>query len=228
MITTLLVPPVVMRPSVSSSESSRTKGHDDLTQKLQDIVKANNNVHDLLTHNRSADRAIETLAAHLVQYLTNDARAHTRLPSMGRAAARAANLRSVAARLAGGKKGRIRGSLCGKRVDFSSRSVIGPDAYIDIGRTWSARVHCVAPQTRATQVTTFNRARLVSSVRAGFGVREGAGSVVDVTGRKRCLERLSAEDRAQIADALEVGLDGEPSPGGRRRSDLQPPTVAGT
>ena len=35
MITTLLVPPVVMRPSVSSSESSRTKGHDDLTQKLQ-------------------------------------------------------------------------------------------------------------------------------------------------------------------------------------------------
>ena len=39
MMTALLVPPVIMRPSVCSSESARTKGHDDLTQKLQDIVK---------------------------------------------------------------------------------------------------------------------------------------------------------------------------------------------
>ena len=45
----------------------------------------------------------------------------------------------------------------------------------------------------------------MASVCAGFGVHGGAGSVVDVTGRKRCLERLSVEDRAQIANVLEVG-----------------------
>ena len=35
----LLCPSTVMRPSIASSECSRTRGHDDLTLKLQDIVK---------------------------------------------------------------------------------------------------------------------------------------------------------------------------------------------
>ena len=32
-----------------------------------------------------------------------------------------------------GKEGRFRGSLSGKRVDFSSRTVISPDPGLDIG-----------------------------------------------------------------------------------------------
>ena len=35
MVSVFLCPPVIMRPSVASSESSRTRGHDDLTLKLQ-------------------------------------------------------------------------------------------------------------------------------------------------------------------------------------------------
>ena len=97
-----------------------------------------------------------------------------------------------------------RGSLCGKRVDYSSRSVIGPDSFIDIDELGVPE--CIAlHQTRSVKVTSFNRAHLAKSVCAGFGVRGGAGAVIDNTGRQRCLERLNAEHRKQIGDVLDVG-----------------------
>jgi len=40
-------------------------------------------------------------------------------------------IRSFAQRLKG-KQGRFRGNLCGKRVDFSGRTVISPDPNLEI------------------------------------------------------------------------------------------------
>ena len=138
MFTVLLCPPVIMRPSVASSESSKTRGHDDLTLKLQDIAKSNLQLHTLLRNNEpvvsaSIERAKEFLQLNVVMYLTNDARAQTTKGCSQSSAAlqRSASMRSITTRPRG-KKGRIRGNLCGKRVDYSSRSVVGPDPLLDI------------------------------------------------------------------------------------------------
>ena len=117
-IEVLLCPPTVVRPSIASSESSRTRGHDDLTLKLQDIVKTNNHLRDeMATGVRSNhfERIFEQLQVHLAVYLLNDSK-YSKKPS----GVRSVNIRSISARLKG-KKGRIRGNLCGKRVEFSSR-----------------------------------------------------------------------------------------------------------
>lgn len=202
--TALPVPPVIMRPSIASSESSRTKGHDDLTTKLQDICKANNLIGELQTANRPTERAVEQCMSHLYLYLTNDARAQVRLPTMGRAAARQANLRSVSTRLRG-KKGRIRGNLCGKRVDFSARSVIGPDATIDVDEV-GLPAHIAHHQTRPETVTQYNRKALQQMVRNGHGVAGGASFLTDRHGRRRALRQLDAAQRAVIAEEIDVGF----------------------
>ena len=47
-LTVMLVPSVIIRPTTSIQESSRTKGHDDLTTLLRDIVKYSNLVREKL------------------------------------------------------------------------------------------------------------------------------------------------------------------------------------
>ncbi len=81
-----------------------------------------------------------------------------------------------------GKEGRMRGNICGKRVDHSSRSVITPDPQIDVDEVGVpepvARI-----LTRSVDVTNFNLQELTDRVRRGPTPLNGAKRVIQRNGR---------------------------------------------
>ena len=166
-------------------------------------MKSNNLIGELLDASKNTDRAIEVCQSHIMVYLTNDARAVIKMPTVGRAAARAQTMRSVGTRLKG-KRGRIRGNLMGKRVDYSSRSVIGPDSRIDVdelGVPETIALH----QTRLVRVAQFNLRALRDAVLCGYGSKGGASFVVDDRGERRTLKCMTPEQRRELANQLEIG-----------------------
>jgi len=126
-LTTLLVPPIRVRPSITLQTGERSE--DDLTHKLSDVVRVNQRLMENI--NAGAPEIIvedlwDLLQYHITTYFNNNiagvppARHRTRR-----------QLKTLAARLKG-KAGIFRSNLAGKRVNFCARSVISPDSYIDI------------------------------------------------------------------------------------------------
>jgi len=126
-ISVLPVPPLPVRPAVVMYGSARNQ--DDLTHKLADIIKANN---ELLRNEQSGAAAhilaenVKMLQFHVATLTDNE------MPGLPRAMQKSGRpLKAIKARLKG-KEGRIRGNLMGKRVDFSARTVITPDPNLRI------------------------------------------------------------------------------------------------
>jgi DNA-directed RNA polymerase II subunit RPB1 len=190
-ISTLIVPPVCIRPSVAVSDSSRSRGQDDLTLKLQDICKANTML-GAATTDAERRKAEDLLILHLSLYFDKDTR--NKAGNRGRSAPRTGPCRSLAQRLKG-KKGRVRGNLMGKRVDQSARSVIGPDSYIDLDEVGVP--DCIArSQSFPERVTRHNRAWLRKLVDAGHAALVGAHRVQQPDGRMVSLSMV--QDRTTV------------------------------
>jgi DNA-directed RNA polymerase II subunit RPB1 len=168
--TVLAVPPLTVRPSVIDDNA---RNEDDLTHKLIDIVRNNNRLRDKIDKGESADminQSTELLQFDVATYVDNDIKG---LPPAAQRSGRP--LKTLKARL-GAKTGRVRGNLMGKRVDFSARSVITPDANIDLdelGVPEEIAMNLTFPE----MVTPYNRDRLMSYVRNGHGRYPGAKSV---------------------------------------------------
>ncbi|CAB4056971.1 RPB1 [Lepeophtheirus salmonis] len=136
-VSVLPVPPLCVRPAVVMFGSARNQ--DDLTHKLADIIKANNE----LIRNEQAGAAahiisenIRMLQFHVATFTDND------MPGLPKAMQKSGRpLKAVKARLKG-KEGRIRGNLMGKRVDFSARTVITPDPNLRIDQVGVPSFHC--------------------------------------------------------------------------------------
>ena len=125
--TVLPVPPPAVRPSIIEENGQRRE--DDLTHKLSDIIKTNNNILDKINKG-SSEETIKlitmVLQYHVFTFIDNQ------IPGLAPSQQRnGRKLKSVSDRMKK-KEGRIRGNLNGKRVDQSARSVITPDPYISI------------------------------------------------------------------------------------------------
>lgn len=124
--TVLPVPPPSVRPSVQQDNSQRMD--DDLTHKLSEIVKYNNDLRNKIEKNNSPDIISDwtnILQYHVATMIDNQ------IPQVSPATHRSGRpLKAIVERLKG-KEGRIRNNLMGKRVDFSARSVITPDSQIE-------------------------------------------------------------------------------------------------
>ena len=169
--TVLAVPPLTVRPSVVMDDHQRME--DDLSHKLIDVIRANDRVRDRIDKGESADiidKHTALLQYHVATYVDNDIKGMA--PSQQRSGR---PLRTLKSRF-GAKTGRVRGNLMGKRVDFSARSVITPDANIDLDELG-------VPEEIATNLTfpeivsAYNRERLMSYVRNGPDKHPGAKSV---------------------------------------------------
>jgi len=135
-LTALVVPPPIVRPSVSVAEGAKARGQDDLTGKICDIIKANAVVKNVLEKEAAsiarvglslaAQQGVAELSFHISTFINNELRGQRQ--SVQRSGL---PTRSLISRLKG-KEGRIRGYLMGKRVDFSARSVISPDSEMDV------------------------------------------------------------------------------------------------
>lgn len=200
-LTVMQIPPPISRPCIRATDGSRSRGQDDVTVKLVEIYRANKTLDDALRaaglrsgfmpsdeedepwaspeSSESPDAvtaASDSLQQHLVQFFHHgapvggDARGGG---TRGRANGRA--LRLIPDRMRG-KKGRFRGNLGGKRVDFSSRTVASPAPDYDVDEVGIPS--CVANhQTFPERVTRFNVDMLTKCVRLGAGVPGGATSV---------------------------------------------------
>ena len=125
--TVLPVPPPAVRPSIIEENGQRRE--DDLTHKLSDIIKTNNNILDKIKRGASEDTIkLITLVLQYHIFTLIDNQIPGLAPSQQR---NGRKLKSVSDRMKK-KEGRIRGNLNGKRVDQSARSVITPDPYISI------------------------------------------------------------------------------------------------
>ena len=175
-----VVPPII-RPSVTITDLSKSRGHDDLTSKLCDIVKANKNVAAILEKEAhsipevglsiAAQTALNELTFHVGTFMNNDIRGQK--PSYQRTGQPS---RSIMSRLKG-KEGRIRGTLMGKRVDFSARSVISPDPTIDmdeIGVPFKVAQTLTIPE----RVIDLNLSVMKERIRNGADYKKGLYSVV--------------------------------------------------
>ncbi len=126
--TVLPVPPVTMRPSIILENGQRSE--DDLTHKLVDIIRINQRFKE--NQDAGAPQLIiedlwELLQYHVTTYLDNEVAG---CPPARHRSGRP--LKTLSQRLKG-KDGRFRGSLSGKRVNFSARTVISPDPHLSVG-----------------------------------------------------------------------------------------------
>ena len=175
-ITALLIPPVIMRPSITFSSSSKNRGHDDLTNRLSEIVKT---VMKLLKLKTTYGKTVEDEKQQLFDILQSQCSTYfNNESSSGKSASKKRSglpEKSIMQRLKG-KKGRFRGNLMGKRVNFSARSPISPDPNI---RTEQIGIMEVAALclTYPEHVTQYNIKHLQQRVNIGFGKVKGAHSI---------------------------------------------------
>jgi DNA-directed RNA polymerase II subunit RPB1 len=169
--TVLAVPPLTVRPSVVMDDNQRME--DDLTHKLIDILRNNQRLRDKIDKGESAemiDKYSALLQYDVATYVDND------IKGMAPAAQRSGRpLRTLKSRF-GAKTGRVRGNLMGKRVDFSARSVITPDANIDLdelGVPEEIALNLTFPEI----VSIYNRDRLLGCIANGPDKHPGAKTV---------------------------------------------------
>lgn len=199
MISTVLpVPPPSVRPSIIEENGQRRE--DDLTHKLCDIIKANNQLKQRLEKGNVNEEHIKliTLALqyHVMTFMDNQ------VPGLQPSVQRnGRKLKSIADRLKK-KEGRIRGNLNGKRVDQSARSVITPDPYIGIDEV-GVPIRIAMNITFPEIVNEYNREEMQKLVINGPDEWPGAKYVRKM--ESGVTKTLKYPDRDKIAAELKTG-----------------------
>jgi DNA-directed RNA polymerase subunit A' len=210
-LTLFPTPPVTMRPSITLETGERSE--DDLTHKLVDIVRINQSLRDNI--DIGAPEFIlndlwELLQYHVSTYFDNEL---TGIPQARHRSGRP--LKGLIQRLKA-KEGRIRGNLLGKRVNFSSRTVISPDSRLSINEIGVPEI--VAKElTVPENVTILNLNRIKKLITAGkinYATRpDGRKVKITEENRKDVLENMDkgwAVDR-QLQDDDIVLFNRQPS-----------------
>ena len=200
-LTVLPVPPVTMRPSIILENGQRSE--DDLTHKLVDIIRINQRFKE--NQDAGAPQLIiedlwELLQYHVTTYLDNEVAG---CPPARHRSGRP--LKTLSQRLKG-KDGRFRGSLSGKRVNFSSRTVISPDPNLSVAQVGVPRA-VANEMTIPVRVTAYNIEELRQIVRTGperpdVNAPCGANYVIRPDNRRL---RLGADNLDTVADMIEPG-----------------------
>ena len=200
-LTVLPVPPVTMRPSIILENGQRSE--DDLTHKLVDIIRINQRFKE--NQDAGAPQLIiedlwELLQYHVTTYLDNEVAG---CPPARHRSGRP--LKTLSQRLKG-KDGRFRGSLSGKRVNFSSRTVISPDPNLSVSQVGVPRA-VANEMTIPVRVTAYNIEELKQIARTGpvrpdVNAPCGANYVIRPDNRRL---RLGADNLDTVSDMIEPG-----------------------
>jgi DNA-directed RNA polymerase II subunit RPB1 len=202
----LAIPPPAVRPSVKHNSQQRSE--DDISHIIVNIIKANKTLQEKLQQN-ATEKVIDDWTTVLQYYCAT--MIDNKIPGVAAVAQRSGRaLKSIKERLVG-KQGRVRGNLMGKRVDFSARSVIGPDPNLSI-RELGVPIKIARNITFPTKVNERNISYLTKLIQNGPDIHPGA-NVLDKKGGYSI--SLRHKDRNTIK--LEVGdtvhrhmVDGDP------------------
>jgi DNA-directed RNA polymerase subunit A' len=193
----LPVPPLTVRPSIILETGIRSE--DDLTHKMVDIIRVNQRLKESKeagTPPLIVQDLVDLLQYHTTTYFDNEV---SGIPQAHHRSGRP--LKTLTQRLKG-KEGRFRGSLSGKRVDFSSRTVISPDPNLDLGEV-GVPISVANKLTIPEIVTEWNIEKLKKLVINGPNTFPGVNYIVRPDGVKIRLDFV--EDRSIIAESLEIG-----------------------
>ncbi|XP_041970102.1 DNA-directed RNA polymerase III subunit RPC1 [Aricia agestis] len=196
-LTRLPVPPLCIRPSVASDIKAGTN-EDDLTMKQSEILLIN----DVIARHAGSGGKCELvqedwdyLQLHAALYINSE------LSGIPLSMQPKKPGRGLVQRLKG-KQGRFRGNLSGKRVDFSSRTVISPDPNLQIQEV-GVPVHVAKVLTYPERAFPANLAWLRTLVVNGPDVHPGANYVQQ---RGAAHKRyLKYGNREKIAQELKCG-----------------------
>lgn len=169
LLSILPIPPPAMRPSVKADNGKISE--DDLTYKLNEIIKFNNQLRQKISTVDTKTNFIEDcwqlLQYHVATYMDNE------IVNIPRAQQRSGRpLKTIRQRIKA-KEGRIRGNLMGKRVDGSARSVITADPYLSMDQL-GVPIRVAMNLTYPELVTQFNRNKMLQLIRNGSEVYPGA------------------------------------------------------
>jgi DNA-directed RNA polymerase beta' subunit len=186
--TVMRIPPPQVRPSVVQDNNQRSE--DDLTHKLFEIIKNDKTLQQKIENNSSKnviDEMTNVVQYHVATLVDND------IPGVAPSAQRSGRpLKSIQQRL-GGKEGRIRYNIQGKRVEFSARSVITPDPNIsiaEIGVPLEIAMNLTSPE----RVTPYNLDRLYKLIQNGADNWPGAKTIVRKDGRMISLKHVNTSE----------------------------------
>ncbi|MCX8193826.1 MAG: DNA-directed RNA polymerase subunit A' [Candidatus Pacearchaeota archaeon] len=193
-LTLLLVPPVTVRPSITLETGERSE--DDLTHKLGDIVRANQRLWENL--NAGAPEVIiedlwDLLQYHVTTFFDNTI---THIPPARHRSGQP--LKTITERIKG-KEGRIRHNLAGKRVNFSSRTVISPDPYIELNEV-GVPYEIARVLTVPERITTQNIKILKDTIKKTS--YPAASSIIRPDGKRK---RITEELREQLIEEVDIG-----------------------
>ncbi len=202
----LAIPPPAVRPSVKHNSQQRSE--DDISHIIVNIIKANKTLQEKIQQNAN-QKVIDDWTTVLQYYCAT--MIDNKIPGVAAVAQRSGRaLKSIKERLIG-KQGRVRGNLMGKRVDYSARSVIGPDPNLSI-RELGVPVKIAKNITFPAKVNKRNRAFLTKLVQNGPDKYPGANVLEKYTGVSISLRH---KDKSNIR--LDEGdivhrhmLDGDP------------------
>ena len=197
-LTVLPVPPVTARPSITLDNGQRSE--DDLTHKLVDIIRINQR----FMENREAgapqliiEDLWELLQYHVTTFMDNEI---SGTPPARHRSGRP--LKTLSQRLKG-KEGRFRGSLSGKRVNFSARTVISPDPTLSLNEVGvPERVASEMTQTMMVNPRNLEDARRYVS--NGPEGHPGANYVKRPDGRRLKVTEKNCEE---LAEKVEPGWE---------------------
>ena len=193
----ILVPPVCIRPSVAMGATGTNE--DDLTIKLGDILQINNYLVSAIQKGAQTGTLIDNwdfLQSQISMYINSD------LPGFPKEIAGAGRqIRALSQRLKG-KQGRFRGNLSGKRVDFSSRTVISPDPNLRIDQV-GVPVLVAKTLTYPELVTVHNIKRLRECIINGCDVWPGANIIEHRATHSKTFLRYG--NRKLLASNLQLG-----------------------
>lgn len=193
-LTVLPVPPVTTRPSITLDNGQRSE--DDLTHKLVDIIRINQR----FMENREAgapqliiEDLWELLQYHVTTFVDNEI---SGTPPARHRSGRP--LKTLSQRLKG-KEGRFRGSLSGKRVNFSARTVISPDPTLSLNEV-GVPDRVAKEMTQTLNVTERNVEDARQYVRNGPEAHPGANYVRRPDGRRLKVTEKNCEELAEKVD----------------------------
>jgi len=196
-LTRMSCPPLCIRPSVVSDLKSGTN-EDDVTMKMTEIVFLN----DVIMKHRQSG-ANSKMIQDDWDFLQLQCALHINSQLSGIPADKAPKkyMRGFVQRLKG-KQGRFRGNLSGKRVDFSSRTVISPDPNLRIEQV-GVPIHIAKILTYPEQVNSSNLQFMKQLVLNGPNKHPGA-NFVEIYGRTQ-KKFLKFADRKEMAKHLKPG-----------------------
>ncbi len=195
-MTILPIPPVTVRPSITLESGERSE--DDLTHKLVDVIRINERLKkniDLGAPDFIISDIWELLQYHVSTLIRNDM---SSLPPARHRSGRA--LKTLSQRVSK-KEGRFRHNLSGKRVNFSSRTVVSPDPKISINEV-GVPVEVAKEMTIPEKVVKGNLKKMKDLALKGPNTYPGANYIIRPDGVKKKIAELNKED---LANEIDIG-----------------------